>query len=440
MVGEMEKRQILKNLFGDLSEDEDFETNHELNHQADSVFSICIQNDDNGTPKPEKEVKTISKGDIKLDNEARSSRLIGSEKDEDPDLHLAAVIHDVFGDSEDDEQAEYGVQNQINQGICSEKELRSGIVVTDGEAPQEAAEEHDETKLKGKEAGNQQLVFEIPMHPSLGHPNQMATVNFSNLIAIDPIPFDPATYVEQEFYAEDASGFKRPVPLPNIIRWREVKNPDGTTSVESNARFVTWSDGSLQLLIGNKAFDVSEHNVQEIQSHLFLEHWKETYQAQGRIPRKMKVMPSTSSSSSHCFLPDHVDSWDKNSGPENLMEQTEMAEKKTAKANKRHNQKKKRKNRKSTAKDISKFELSSPMDNIREQNSQETKFDLVSSSDTSAEGPFRFSASEKAEAKHGHKGHEDQDAPSGGKPDSIFEQVEEKRNETEAEVSDNFTK
>lgn len=38
MVGEMEKRQILKNLFGDSSEDEDFEINHELNHQADSVF------------------------------------------------------------------------------------------------------------------------------------------------------------------------------------------------------------------------------------------------------------------------------------------------------------------------------------------------------------------------------------------------------------------
>lgn len=408
------------------------------------ISSLCIvlqKNDDDGTPEPEKEGKTTSEGDTKLENEAGSSRLLGTEKDEDLDLHLAAVIRDVFGDSEDDEQAEHGVQNQMNKGICSEKKLRSGIVVTDGEVPKEAAEEHDETKFEGKEAGNQLLVFEIPMHSSLAHTNQMATVDFSNLIAIDPIPFDPATYVEQEFYAEDASGFKRPIPLPNIIRWREVKNPDGTTSVESNSRFVTWSDGSLQLLIGSKAFDVSEHNVQEIQSHLFLEHWKETYQAPGRISRKMKVMPSTSSSSSRCFLPDHVDSWDKNLCPENLMEQNEMAEKKTAKANKHRNQKKKRKNHKNTAKDISKFELSSLMDNIHE-NSQETKLHLASSSDTSAEGPFRFSVSEKAELKHGHKGHEEQDAPSGGKPDSIFEQVEEKRNdsETEAEVSDNFTK
>ncbi|XP_073141811.1 protein LEO1 homolog [Henckelia pumila] len=377
--------------------------------------------------------KVKEKPSLRMKLEAQvccSRRLLGTEKDDDLDLQLAAVIHDVFGDSEDDEQAEYGVQNQINQGICHEKELRTGIVVTDGEVPKKTAEERDETKVKGKESGNQLLVFEIPMHPSLGHPNQMATADFSNLIAIDPIPFDPATYVEQEFYAEDVSGFKRPIPFPNIIRWREVKNPDGTTSVESNARFVTWSDGSLQLLIGNKAFDVSEHDVQEIQSHLFVEHWKETYQAKGRISRKMKVLPSLSTSSSRCFFPDHVDSWDnKNVGPENLTEQTEMAERKTAKAHKRRNQKKKKKNRKSIVKDISKFELSPLMDNIRE----ETKFHLASS----AEGPFRVSVSEMAESKHGPKGHEDL---SGGEPDPIFEQEEMPDTETEAEVSDNFTK
>lgn len=36
--------------------------------------SICIQNDDNGTSEPEKEDKTISEGDTKLENEAGSSR------------------------------------------------------------------------------------------------------------------------------------------------------------------------------------------------------------------------------------------------------------------------------------------------------------------------------------------------------------------------------
>ncbi|XP_073018107.1 protein LEO1 homolog isoform X2 [Primulina eburnea] len=123
-------------------------------------------------------------------------------------------------------QSIFGV---LQSKICSEKELRSGIVETDGEVPKKAAEEHDETELKGKEAGNL-LVFEIPNYPSLAHPNQMENLDFPNLIAIDPLSFDPATYVEQNLYGEDASGFKRCIPVSNVIRWREVKNPDGTTS------------------------------------------------------------------------------------------------------------------------------------------------------------------------------------------------------------------
>ncbi|KAL0288238.1 UNVERIFIED_CONTAM: protein LEO1, partial [Sesamum radiatum] len=45
-------------------------------------------------------------------------------------------------------------------------------------------------------------------------------------------------------------------------------------NVESNARFVTWSDGSLQLLIENEAFCISEQDAQGIESYLFLMHEK----------------------------------------------------------------------------------------------------------------------------------------------------------------------
>lgn len=45
---------------------------------------------------------------------------------------------------------------------------------------------------------------------------------------------------------------------------------------ESNARFVRWSDGSLQLLIGNEVLDISVQDAQHDQSHLFLRHGKVT--------------------------------------------------------------------------------------------------------------------------------------------------------------------
>lgn len=43
---------------------------------------------------------------------------------------------------------------------------------------------------------------------------------------------------------------------------------------ESNARFVKWSDGSMQLLLGSEVLDLSVQNATQDQSHLFLRHPK----------------------------------------------------------------------------------------------------------------------------------------------------------------------
>lgn len=46
---------------------------------------------------------------------------------------------------------------------------------------------------------------------------------------------------------------------------------------ESNARFVRWSDGSLQLLLGNEVLDITVQDAQHDQAHLFLRHQKVTF-------------------------------------------------------------------------------------------------------------------------------------------------------------------
>ncbi|KAK7250957.1 hypothetical protein RIF29_33762 [Crotalaria pallida] len=77
---------------------------------------------------------------------------------------------------------------------------------------------------------------------------------------------------------------------------------------ESNARFVRWSDGSLQLLIGNEVLDISVQDAQHDQAHLFRRHGKGILQSQGRLLRKMRFMPSSLSSNSHRQLTALVDS------------------------------------------------------------------------------------------------------------------------------------
>ena len=60
----------------------------------------------------------------------------------------------------------------------------------------------------------------------------MNVIKVSNIMGIDPRPFDPKTYVEEDVYVTDESGTKKKIRLEdNIVRWRTVKNSDGTTSV-----------------------------------------------------------------------------------------------------------------------------------------------------------------------------------------------------------------
>ncbi|KAL8547124.1 hypothetical protein ACS0TY_006735 [Phlomoides rotata] len=250
-------------------------------------------------------------------NHARSlSTSPGQNKDEDQYLNSAPEIRDVFGDSDDEEQVEDEARNQIedenqspmDEARIYEEELRPEDILPDEDAAYESEEEHIEAKLKEKPAAPP-LELEIPLRQPPAISDKMNMIKVSNIMGIDPKPFDPRTYAEEDVYVTDESGSKKRIRLENnVVRWRKVKNPDGTTSIESNARFVEWSDGSLQLLIGNEVLDISKQDARDEQSHLFIRHGKGILQSQGRILSKMRFMPSSLTSKSHRMLTALVDS------------------------------------------------------------------------------------------------------------------------------------
>ncbi|KAL0442090.1 UNVERIFIED_CONTAM: protein LEO1 [Sesamum radiatum] len=300
-------------------------------------------------------------------NQARSpSRSIGEEKEEDQLLQSAPEIRDVFGDSDEEEQAEYEVQNQIEDENRSpmdeegnyEKELRPEDMIPDEDAPYDSEEERIEAKIKEKPVGPP-LELEVPLCPPPAESDKMNMIKVSNIMGVDPKPFDPHTYVEEDFYVTDESGSKKRIRLENnVVRWRRVKKPDGTISIESNARFVEWSDGSQQLLIGNEVLDISKQDAQHEQAHLFLRHGKGILQSQGRILTKMRFMPSSLASNSHRLLTALVDSRHKkvykvkncitDIDPEREKEQKEKAVNQSIKANELLSRRKEKVNRKYT--------------------------------------------------------------------------------------------
>ncbi|KAF5178473.1 Leo1-like protein [Thalictrum thalictroides] len=185
----------------------------------------------------------------------------------------------------------------------------------------------------------------------------MNMIKVSNIMGIDPKPFDPKTYVEEDMFVTDESGSKKRIRLENnIVRWRNIRKPDGTRTRESNARFVKWSDGSLQLLIGNEVLDISVQEAQHDQAHLFLRHGKGILQSQGRLQKKMRFMPSSLSSNSHRLLTALVDSRHKkvykvkncitDIDPEREKEEKEKALGQTIRANEILNRKRERVSRK----------------------------------------------------------------------------------------------
>ncbi|PON70324.1 Leo1-like protein [Trema orientale] len=305
------------------------------------------------------------------DDEVEQARSPGFPEEEKDETHIEnAAVRNVFGDSDDEEVEEYAIQNDIEHDssrLPMEEEEEEGSyekiprpedVVPDEDARYESEEENIEAKIKEKPVGPP-LELEIPLRPPPARPEKMNMIKVSNIMGIDPKPFDPKTYVEEDTFVTDESGSKKRIRLENnIVRWRTVRNPDGTISRESNARFVRWSDGSLQLLIGNEVLDITVQDAQHDQAHLFLRHQKGILQSQGRLLKKMRFIPSSLSSNSHRLLTALVDSRHKkvykvkncvtDIDPEREKEEKEKAESQTIRANLLLNRKREKVNRKYT--------------------------------------------------------------------------------------------
>ncbi|KAF9597602.1 hypothetical protein IFM89_020081 [Coptis chinensis] len=292
----------------------------------------------------------VDNEDNEADQGRNHSKSPGEEKDQTRISHLVPETSDVFGDSEKDESEEKGDQNEFGQEShrslmevegSDERDATDDDIVPD-EDSEYGSNENYERKPKVESLGPP-LELEFPLHPPPGRKDKMNMVKVSNIMGVEPKPFARKTYVEDDIVVTDKSGSKRRIRLENnVVRWRRVQSPDGMMNVESNARFVRWSDGSLQLLIGNEILDISVQEARYDQAHLFLRHGNGTLQSQGRLLRKMRFMPSSLSSNSHRLLTALVDSRHKkvykvknciaDKDPEREKEEKEKAESQTIRA------------------------------------------------------------------------------------------------------------
>ncbi|CAH8362066.1 unnamed protein product [Eruca vesicaria subsp. sativa] len=253
----------------------------------------------------------------------RIQRSPSEEKEEAPVAQSDINIRNVFGSSDDEEDAEEYVRNDIEPDEPrspvedeegSEKDQRPdddmGLddVIPEEDPRYESEDEHVESRHRDRPVGPPMEV-EIPFRPPPGDPEKLNMIKVSNIMGIDPKPFDAKTFVEEETFESDEPGGKMRIRLANnIVRHRFVKGRDGKTYSESNARFVRWSDGSLQIMIGHEVLDITEQDARQDQNHLLVKHEKGILQSQGKIMKKMRFIPSSLTSNSHRLLTALVDS------------------------------------------------------------------------------------------------------------------------------------
>lgn len=127
-------------------------------------------------------------------------------------------------------------------------------------------------------------------------------VKLPNFLSIDTREYDPEFYEDEIVDDEklDNEGRARlKLKVENTIRWRKVVDTDGEEKVQSNARVVQWSDGSMSLYLGSEIFDMNEKSIGEC-SHLFTRQGlRQGLQGQAIFNSKLSIRPNSTESFTH---------------------------------------------------------------------------------------------------------------------------------------------
>ncbi|BDA50023.1 RNA polymerase-associated protein LEO1 [Coccomyxa sp. Obi] len=223
--------------------------------------------------------------------------LFGSDSEDDDDFQPQSAVP--AADTED------AIQETLPEEPFEEEEEQEDVVEQD-QAQDRGAFEDD-----GSDEGSRDPPPEQPMGPPMlldgpnvtrPDSNRIAVAKLSNILNIETRAFHPATFEEEreQEYVDDR-GVRRVRGLfANTIRWRRSLKEDGSEGIESNARFVRWSDGSLQLLVGDEVLDVSELNTEKDNNYLFLRHVEAQFlEGMGHIGRKLIFRPASLNSRFH---------------------------------------------------------------------------------------------------------------------------------------------
>jgi len=129
-----------------------------------------------------------------------------------------------------------------------------------------------------------------------------------NFAHLEPCVYDPNLY-EERMEGARLKNIGKDFVGDNIIRWRFKLDEEGkriykddVPLLESNSRFVEWEDGTLQLLVGDVAFDIETREPHNQFVYAVGEPNERIMQAVSVISETMKLKPTGIASAAHKTL------------------------------------------------------------------------------------------------------------------------------------------
>ncbi|CAH0390368.1 unnamed protein product [Bemisia tabaci] len=246
--------------------------------------TLKIDDDSDGSVKSKDSKKSSgSVGSRKSRRESSEQKGSGSEAESSKE-EKGVTAEALFGDaddlsSDDSDKSERAksrasdVENEDARSNAGEDEVRpSGDEGDfDGErSPGKVGIQEDEEEAE--EPVETRIDVDLPkLNCDLG--NDLHFVKLPNFLSVETRPFDSKYYedeIDEEETLDEEGRARLKLKVENTIRWREIFDKDQNLSKESNAKFVTWSDGSMSLYLGSEIFDVYKQPLQGDHNHLFV--------------------------------------------------------------------------------------------------------------------------------------------------------------------------
>lgn len=248
------------NLFDEESSDEDEAAKSPVKKRVIDDDDDDDESKEEDAPKRTIEMEEDDDDDDDDDEPKAKKPKVDAKKDDDKKT-------DAFDDSSDDDDEPKTKKVEYNPDEDDQEFDDKGAIVGS------AAPKKPETKIK-QARPKFMTVLESTRPPK---DTTLHITKLPNLVGIQPEPFDVDTY-SPELEEKEYNGY-----VHNMIRWRYKKDANGNylrdgagkLLRESNARLVTWDDGSITMHLGNEVLavdtiDSSKEGYPGLNGYLYL--------------------------------------------------------------------------------------------------------------------------------------------------------------------------